>query len=172
VLQLISDGIKRHLDRHDAEDKDVMHQAMVLAQTKEGAEKFCKISNDRHGSSQYKCEVYVGKSPEDVRKRFVNGKVRTLIVVGRLQEGFDHNKVSVVGIIRKIAPSSRVLFSQFIGRAVRKVNPDDCVKAQIVTHRYFGQRGNFDTFEQLAIVDPCDPDDLEEPMDKKKHRPH
>ena len=142
---------------------------MVLAQTKEGAEKFCKISNDRHGSSEYKCEVYVGKSPEDVRKCFVSGKVRTLIVVGRLQEGFDHNKVSVVGIIRKIAPSSRVLFAQFIGRAVRKAGSDDTVKAQVVTHRYFNQRGNYDTFEQLAKVDPCDPDDLEDAMDKKKH---
>ena len=67
ALQLISDGIKQHLDLHDAEDTHI--QAMVLAQTTE------KFSND---SSQYKCEVYIGKSPKDIHKRFASGKVHTL----------------------------------------------------------------------------------------------
>jgi len=154
-LQLVAKNIEIHLDKHDENNSKVKHQGMVLAQTKDGAQKFCMYSNS--------CESYVGKSSKDVLHRFINGKTRILVVVGRLQEVFDHNKVSVVGIIRKVR--SRVLFTQFVGRAVRKSEIDDCVKAQIVTHRYFEQQNNYSMFNKHAIEDPEDEDDEPEDAD-------
>ena len=118
--------MENHLDRHDKEDDRVKHkhQGMVLAQTKDRAEKFCSIYND---CDDHKCALYVGNSPKDVLQQFVSGQIRILVVVGRLQEGFDHNKVSVVGIIRKV--KSPVLFTQFVGSAVCKSAIDDRIKA-------------------------------------------
>jgi len=158
-LQLVAEGMEKHLNRHDEEEKRVRHQGMVLAQTKDGAEKFCDIYNS---CSSHRCDSYVGGSPKDVLQKFVNGRIRILVVVGRLQEGFDHNKVSVVGIIRKV--KSRVLFTQFVGRAVRKSSIDDHVKAQIVTHRFFNQWDNYNAFDTLAATDP-EPEDVEIPSD-------
>ena len=87
------------------------------------------------------------------------GEIRVLGIVGQLLEGFDHNPVSVLGIVRNIAPTSRVLFAQFVGRAVHKNGHNDPVRAQIVTHECFNQHQNYDTFEMLAEVDPTDDDD-------------
>ena len=85
-------------------------------------------------------------------------KICVLIIIGWLLEGFDHKPVSVLGIVRNVAPTSWVLFAQFVVRAVRKNNPDDPTPAQIVTHTYFNQLQNYETFEMLAEVDPTDDD--------------
>ena len=132
---------------------------MVLAQTKQGinpAATFCDIYNQ---SFPNKCAVYVSETRRDILEMFVRGEIRVLVIIGRLLEGFDHNPVSVVGIVRNIAPTSRVLFAQFVGRAVRKNHPNDTVPAQIVTHECFNQRPNFNTFDELAEEDPTDDDD-------------
>ena len=131
---------------------------MVLAQTKQGinpAETFCNIYNMLFPN---KCEVYVSETRRDILEMFVRGEIRVLVIIGRLLEGFDHNPVSVVGIVRNIAPTSRVLFAQFVGRAVRKSSFNDPVPTQIVTHKCFKQRQNFDTYEKLAEEEPNDDD--------------
>ena len=131
---------------------------MVLTQTKIGlnpAEGFCDTYNRLFPN---KCAVYVSETRRDIFEDFVNQKIRTLVIVGRLLEGFDHKPVSVLGIVRNIAPTSRVLFAQFVGRAVRKNSPIDPVPAQIVSHPHFNQRQNRNTFEKLAEVDPTDDD--------------
>ena len=86
--------------------------------------------------------MFVSETRKDIPDAFEQGKIRTLVIIGRLLEGFDHKPVSVLGIVRNIAPS-RVLFAQFVGRAVRKNHPDDPVPAQIVTHECFKQLQNF-----------------------------
>jgi len=141
---------------HDQADPSVDHQGMVLTQTKTGlnpAETFCDIYNQLFPN---KCAVYVSETRRDILEQFRSGKIRTLVIIGRLLEGFDHKPVSVLGIVRNIAPTSRVLFAQFVGRAVRKNNPSDPVPAQIVTNPYFNQLQNYITFEQLAEEDPTD----------------
>ena len=100
--------------------------------------------------------MYVCETERYILEDFVNGDIRTLVIVGRLLEGFDHKPVSVLGIVRNIAPTSRVLFAQFVGRAVRKNSPSDLVPAQIVSHEYFNQMQNYNTFEKLAEEDPTD----------------
>ena len=129
---------------------------MVIAQTKEdinSARKFCRLYNN---SYQDHCQVYDSDSSSVVLKRFRDGKIRTLVVIGKLLEGFDHKPISVLGIVRNIAPTSRVLFSQFVGRAVRKTSVDDPINAQIVTHVCFNQRVNYNNFDQVTDVYPED----------------
>lgn len=150
--------MEKYLDNHDAKNGDgsggVYHQGMVIAQTKRGinsAYRFCDLYNCSYPGH---CEVYDGDSPPDVLTRFTDGKIRTLVIIGRLLEGFDHKPVSVLGIVRNIAESSRVLFTQFVGRAVRKTSVDDPIDAQIVTHVCFNQRVNYDNFDQVTDVYP------------------
>ena len=148
--------MEQYLNEHDRADPTVGHQGMVLTQTKTGinpAETFCDIYNELFPD---KCAVYVSETRKDILDQFVGGEIRVLVIIGRLLEGFDHKPVSVLGIVRNIAPTSRVLFAQFVGRAVRKNSPSDPVPAQIVTHIHFNQHQNYDTFEQLAEEDPTD----------------
>ena len=129
---------------------------MVIAQTKEdlnSARKFCSLYNNLYPDH---CEVYDSDSASSVLTRFINGKIRTLVIIGKLLEGFDHKPISVLGIVRNIAPTSRVLFSQFVGRAVRKTSVDDPINAQIVTHVCFNQRVNYNNFDQVTDVYPED----------------
>ena len=148
--------MEQYLNEHDRADPTVRHQGMVLTQTKVGinpAETFCDIYNRLY---PHKCAVYVSETRKDILSKFVRGDIRVLVIIGRLLEGFDHKPVSVLGIVRNIQPTSRVLFAQFVGRAVRKNSPSDPVSAQIVTHVHFNQRQNYNTFEQLAEDDPSD----------------
>ena len=148
--------MEQYLNEHDKVDPTINHQGMVLTQTKNernSAIPFCDIYNRMYPN---KCAVYVTETKRDVLDAFIAGKIRVLVIIGRLLEGFDHEAVSVLGIVRNIAPTSRVLFAQFVGRAVRKNSPVDCVPAQIVTHEKFGQLQNYNTFEKLAEVDPSD----------------
>ena len=129
---------------------------MVIAQTKEdinSARKFCSLYNNSYPGH---CQVYVSDSSSAVLTQFKNGKIRTLVVIGKLLEGFDHKPISVLGIVRNIAPTSRVLFSQFVGRAVRKTSVDDSINAQIVTHACFNQRVNYNNFDRVTDVYPED----------------
>ena len=83
----------------------------MLTQTKVGlnpAETFCNIYNELFPN---KCGVYVSETRRDILDKFQDGKIRTLVIIGRLLEGFGHKPVSVLGIVRNIAPTSRVLFA-------------------------------------------------------------
>ena len=100
--------------------------------------------------------TYDGDTQPIILTRFKDGKIRTLVVVGKLLEGFDHKPISVLGIVRNIAQNSRVLFSQFVGRAVRKTSVDDPITAQIVTHVCFNQRVNYNNFDRVTDVYPED----------------
>ena len=155
MLQSVASRMEKYLNMHDQIFDKVKHQGMVLTQTKKAknsAIRFCEVYNELFPSTPKKCEVYVTKTKTDalnvndkvVLDDFVTGKTRVLVIIGRLLEGFDHNPVSVLGIVRNIAPTSRVLFAQFVGRAVRKSSNDDPVRAQIVTHEHFDQLQNFD----------------------------
>ena len=159
TLQSIAIRMEQYLNKHDEADPTVRHQGMVLTQSKRGknpAIPFCEAYNRLFPG---KCAVYVFETSRAVLEKFVKGDIRTLVIIGRLLEGFDHTLVSVLGIVRNIAPTSRVLFAQFVGRAVRKTSPTDSVVAQIVTHECFNQNGNFITFDKLAEEDPIDDDD-------------
>ena len=71
-------------------------------------------------------------------------------------EGYDNKCISVVGIVRNVARQSKVLFSQFVGRAVRKAHLQDPVTAVIVSHPQYNQRVNFDQFDKVTDEDSVD----------------
>lgn len=130
--------MEHYLNMHD--EINPGHQGMVLTQTKQGinpAETFCDIYNNLFPN---KYAVYVSETRKGILEKFRRGDIHVLVIIGRLLEGFDNEHVSVLGIVRNIAPTSRVLFAQFVGRAVRKNGPSDPVCAQIVTHECFKQR--------------------------------
>lgn len=165
VYKVIAQRIERYLDMHDLQDQSVRHQAMVLTQTKEmqNAAKDFRQAYYEVTSNPEKCAVYISGTKEDILKKYVRGEIRTLVVIGRLLEGFDHNSVSVVAIVRNVASKSRVLFAQFVGRAVRKVRKEDPVEAVLVSHEYYDQGPNYRQFEdnnaEIAQDDPDDADD-------------
>lgn len=135
------------LNAHDNQDPSINHQGMVLAQTIRGlfsALDFAERYNKLFGNQ---CEVFVASTPDTVLNRFRNGEIRVLVIVGRLLEGFDHNPVSVLAIVRNLR--ARTMFTQFIGRGIRKARRDDPVTMQLISHVGFNQEENVNTFEMV-----------------------
>lgn len=112
------------------------------------------------------CKTFVQEDSIDNVKEFENpeSNTRVLVVIFCLTEGFDCKNVSVAAILRNVAPSSRVYFAQFVGRAVRKLHPDDPVKATVISHKVHNQRANYDAFEKLAEEDPKEDDEHQLPQ--------
>lgn len=50
--------------------------------------------------------------------------------------------------------SVQVLFTQFVGRCLRRLHKDDPVEAMLISHPYYDQRQNYDNLEEIAEVDP------------------
>ena len=126
---------------------------MVLTQSVEGginsAEDFFHEYNEV-APPGYNCEMYVAGSPTCVLTRFQDGTTRTLVVVNKLREGYDNINVSVVAIVRNVSLKSRVLFAQFVGRAIRKAHPNDPVTAAIIAHKRHKQKNNYDQFDKVV----------------------
>ena len=154
------------MDQHDIEDTTVKHQAMVLTQTirKETlnpAMLFREEYNAVAGDPNKFCEIYVCGTEDQILDNFVNGEIRTLVVVGRLLEGFDNKRISVVAIARNVATKSKVLFAQFVGRAVRKIHKHDPVTAMIVSDPKYRQKVNFDQFDKVTEEENDDIDEMD-----------
>ena len=172
LIQAIAQSIQFYLDQHDKQDPRHKHQAMVLTQTINGlhsatnfVETYRRVCNPNDWCEMYTSEPVVYRSddgvpytmfPEDILKKFVNGDIRVLVVVGKLLEGFDRKNVSVAGIVRKVARESKVLFTQFVGRAVRKLDQDDPVTTMVVSHKFYNQRENYDQFDKVTDFENID----------------
>ena len=133
---------------------------MVLTQTIETlnpAAEFVETYNREFPNDG--CERYTGDSRRSILTKFEEGEIRVLVIVGKLLEGFDRKNVSVAAIVRNVALSSRVLFAQFVGRAVRKFHSEDNVTTMVVSHEYYKQRENFEQFDEVPDDDNVDDDD-------------
>ena len=158
VLQLV----RNTLERHDQQDNDHRHKAMILATDQEEARNIATMWND--GADNRECLTFVGGDPIQNVNTFQNpiSNVRVLVVIYRLTEGFDCRNVSVAAILRNVQPQSRVYFAQFVGRAVRKLHPDDPVEATVISHQVHNQRQNhIALFTNNLTVAEVDPDDLD-----------
>ena len=157
-IQKVALKVREFLDKHDKEDRSVKHQAMVMAQTVgdlNSAQTFQEAYEEISKPPDI-CKVYAGDAPKTVLDQFDNSEIRTLVVVGKLREGYDNHRVSVVCIVRNVARQSKVLFTQFVGRAVRKAHKDDEVTAMIVSHEIFKQKGNFIQFDTVTDEENVD----------------
>ncbi|CAF0863255.1 unnamed protein product [Adineta steineri] len=156
---LLSAEILKILDEHDRQDPSVKHQAMVLTKDKEEAKQFTKQL--KLTAKQDIAESYTGdtKSPDSILQKFENAQIRVLVVCGKLLEGYDRKQISVCAIVRRVAPKSKVLFTQFVGRCLRKVRLDDPVDGRILSHVYYQQQKNYNNLNEVAEDDPDDNDE-------------
>ncbi|KAJ3144029.1 hypothetical protein HDU89_000946 [Geranomyces variabilis] len=155
MYQVVGRKLYDVLQLHDQEHPEVKHQAMVLTHLKEEATKFASFICDRT-RDQHFAQAHHADSPANSLKDFKSGKTRVLAVCGKLIEGFDRKEVSIVVILRNVHPTSRVLFAQFVGRAVRRMGNGDPTKAVVISHCRYAQRENFYNMDALAEVDPDD----------------
>ena len=152
--------MKSVLDEHDVHDAEHKHQGMILAKDIYDAKAIACLWNIVGEGGE--CKTFVSKDEKKVRQDFEEGKLRVVVVIFRLIEGFDRKNVSVVGILRNVQPQSRVYFAQFVGRAVRKLHPQDPVKATIISHVAHDQQQNYRQFqiEEVSIAEE-DPEDTD-----------
>ena len=64
-----------------------------------------------------KCGMYVAETGPGVLRRFDSEEICTLVVVGKLREGYDNKYVSAVAM--HCAPTSHVLFSSLVEQFAR-----------------------------------------------------
>ena len=153
----VAEKIITYLKDHDNLDNQHIHQAMVLSQTitnlrsaEEFAEQYNAVANE---AGEKECAIYSSGRGEEAAEKFKKQQLRTLVVCGKLIEGYDNKNVSVVAIIRNVGKKSRVLFTQFVGRAVRKLYKDDPVDAVVISHQRYKQEDNFKLFMEPQILD-------------------
>lgn len=62
-------------------------------------------------------------------------------------------------ILRNVAINSRVLFAQFIGRALRATASDNGIHAKVISHIRYKQGENFHQLNDIANVEVKDDSD-------------
>jgi len=140
--------IEYHLNNHDVEYRGVSHQAVVLVQDGSNAAKmFCDIYSKYYPG---RCAAY---DQENIIDDFKSGKVRVLAATPNLLDEVVNSRVTVLGIVFKIPPTSRIRFDQYVSKVVHRSSPDDRVAIQVVSHDRFCQMRNYENFEKLAEFD-------------------
>ena len=137
---------------------DTPHMAMAIAKDTAEADEVEDLWNTLFGDETAIAYHYQLPTKERLKRmqRLKDNKVRLVVVVDMLKEGFDHPPISIAAILTNI--SSPVKFTQFIGRAQRIVRtPEENernVCADIVTHVYFKkQRGNYHNFQKEWLIE-------------------
>lgn len=152
-IELVGRAVFSKLYEHDQQDKVAPHQAMVLTRTQNEADLAARCFN---ALLPGQAKAFHGLSKNEAEKEFRKGEFKVLVVCGKLLEGFDRKEVSVVAILRNVSPKSRVLFSQFVGRSLRRLHKDETIKACLVSHVAFNQKFNYDHLDTLNTEDPED----------------
>lgn len=149
-------AIQQILAQHDeAVGGRYAHKAMVLTREKSDAEDIAGLFVQQG----IRASAYCGGTPRQVLSNFsTQPDFRVLVVCGRCLEGFACAYVSIALICRNVAPTTRVMFTQFVGCAVRRVAANDPVTAVVMSLKKYSQSENYIRFCQpvLAEVDPHD----------------
>jgi superfamily II DNA or RNA helicase len=148
IAKLVLAKLKSH---NDARGVRNFHQAMVTVSSIPEAVYFAKVYNRVQDNGAAKAYYSSLHNKESVLTEFRKGEIQVIVVVGCLREGFDHNKVSVVGIARpSITPHD---FEQFVGRAVRLTETNDPTRlAWVVSHERFAMRDMFTTLRDKPVI--------------------
>lgn len=136
------------------------HMAIAIAKDTTEANQVEDLWNTLFGDETAIAYHYQLPTKERLKRmqRLKDNKVRLVVVVDMLKEGFDHPPISIAAILTNI--SSPVKFTQFIGRAQRIVRtPEENernVCADIVTHVYFKkERRNYHNFQKEWLIETC-----------------
>ena len=137
----------------------VPHMAMAITKNIEDADMAAHLWNsqvDEGSGIAYHSKVDKDQPQlPELMKQIKNNNVKLVVVVAKLQEGFDHPPISIAAILTNIKSPRK--FVQFVGRAQRIVrfqggqeSPD--IKADVVMHSYFNQLENYKSFEREDFV--------------------
>ena len=134
------------------------HMAIAIARGIQAADEAVVLWNnmdDTRGTAI----AYHGKlGPRELQENMTkikSNKVKLVVVVNKLQEGFDHPPISIAAILKRIGSANT--FAQFIGRAQRIVRSEGVkespnIVANIVTHIDFQQSRNYELFENECLI--------------------
>ena len=137
------------------------HMAIAITKQKKEADKVVEKWNALCGKGS--AIAYYSKLSSrkliTMMGRIKDDKVKLVVVVAKLLEGFDHPPISIAAILTKIR--SPVKFAQFIGRAQRIVRgpegpESDTIEADIVTHAHYQQSENYSKFEGQLLINLSD----------------
>jgi superfamily II DNA or RNA helicase len=144
---------------------DVPHMAIAIARKQHHAERLLELWQKYHGGEQAEC-YHSGKpayEQGEIIRRIKNNELSLVIVVGMLLEGFDHPPISIAAITYSI--KSPLRFVQFTGRAQRIYRKDDYTDellADIITHKDYKQKANYDYFIQEALIPRNDAENVDD----------
>ena len=150
--------IQKMKDRENPLPDGIPHMAIAITKNIAYAEEVADFWNNQLGNSG-SAIAYHSDVPPKKRKTMMEAikanRVKLVVVVESLLEGFDHPPISIAAIMTRIV--SPVKFAQFIGRAqrivrVRGVPEAIGILADVVTHTIFQQRGNYIAFEQERLI--------------------
>ena len=136
---------------------NIPHMAMAITRDTKGANKLVevwKVLNPDAPASVYHSGVKPKRRREEVFNQILENKLKLVVVVEMLLEGFDHPPISIAAVATKIV--SPVKFVQFVGRAQRiyRGTQDSEVNgiAHIVTHSHYEQGDNYRKFIQELLI--------------------
>lgn len=161
LYQLLLQEVKTIQERKNNENPlpgNTPHMAIAITPNIGEAKEVAKIWNELWGSPDSAIAYHSKQKPEkkkQLMKRIRSNKVKLVVVVEMLLEGFDHPPISIAAILTKIV--SKVKFAQFVGRAQRIVRGQGCdesdeIFADIVTHSYFQQEQNYVGYDEALLI--------------------
>ena len=154
-------SIQQSKDRECPLPDNIPHMAIAITKNIGYAEEVRQMWNF-HWGNQGEAIAYHSDLPEKTKQAMMeaiqNNRVRLVVVVDMLREGFDYPPISIAAIMTKIV--SPVKFAQFIGRAQRIVRGHQGLESEeifsdVVTHSYFQQECNYQAYESEGLI----PDD-------------
>ena len=154
ILTRVRD-IQRQKDTETPLPNGVPHMAMAIAKYTNEVNQAAVLWNQHWGGAITYHSAVGTRELEQRMNRIKNNQVKLVVVVDMLREGFDHPPISIAVILTKIV--SPVQFVQFVGRSQRIVRSPDVenndIRADIVTHRHYEQRQNYDMFEREQFIE-------------------
>jgi len=146
------------LDGHNQQVQGAQYQALILVTNSTTAVERCSLIINAKCGEEISAPYHSKKDLEENFQGFHKfSKFKILVVCGKLLEGYDNSNITVVGIVRNV--SSKVVFSQFVGRCLRNSNDAVPIQAAIVAHRSNNQEKNYTNLNRLAESDPLEDDD-------------
>ena len=162
IFNLILEKVKSIQENKDATNPlpdGSPHMAIAITKNIAYAEQVAVLWNTAWGipgsAVAYHSDVRPTRIRNDMMEAIKASRVKLVVVVESLLEGFDHPPISIAAIMTKIV--SPVKFAQFIGRAQRIVRVREGpeaneILADVVTHRIFQQEENKRAFEDGRLI--------------------
>ena len=160
ILEMVK-SIQENKDARNPLPHGIPHMAIAITKNIAYAEKVATMWNTDYGNPG-SAIAYHSDLPKKTKNNMMEAikanRVKLVVVVESLLEGFDHPPISIAAIMTKIV--SPVKFAQFIGRAQRIVRggngPEaNGILADVVTHTIFQQKENKDAFKKGRLI-PAD----------------